>query len=67
MAEEPYSKREIDAHHGGIHTKLDRLIKLIEYTNGKVKRLTIALVAVGFFALGLGVVEAEKFLSIIIW
>jgi len=66
MSEEPYTKREIDAHHTGIHIKLDRLIKAVEHTNGKVKRLTLCLVAVGFFALGLGIVEAEKFISLLI-
>ena len=64
--EKPYSKREIDSLHDGIHEKLDTLITQARYTNGKVKRITLALVAIGFFSLGLGLVEAKTILALII-
>ena len=64
--ETPYSKREIDSAHDGLHEKLDDILKQVIYTNGKVKRITIALVAIGAFVGGLGLVELKTILAFIL-
>lgn len=62
MTDEPYNKREIDLLHDGIHEKLDSIIKKIDYTNGKVRKIIIGLVAVAAYSLGTG---SEFFSSIL--
>ena len=64
MTKDPYTAREIDLLHDGIHEKLDEIIKKVDYTNGKVKRIIIALIAVASFSIGLGIVEAQTIVSL---
>ena len=67
-----FNKEATDLIHTHIFEALERIEKngvrvekLVEYTNGKVKRLTLALVATAAFAVGLGIVEAKTILSLI--
>jgi hypothetical protein len=39
--------------------KIDALDVKVTYTNGKVKKITIVLIAMGFFCLGLGLSNPE--------
>ena len=66
MSEENYSKREIDLLHTGIHEKLDLLIDKVTFTNGKVKKIIIALTLMFGLLLGLGFQNAPLLLSIIL-
>ncbi len=58
--ETEYSNREIDAKFDSVHERFDRqdvsiaeILKNVRYTNGKVKKVIIALVLVGGVLLGL--------------
>lgn len=42
-----------------IEAKVDAVDKKVSYTNGKVRKITIALVALGFFCLGMGLTQPE--------
>jgi exosortase/archaeosortase len=48
-----------------IENKVDSVEKHVIYTNGKVKRIILALVAVSSFSIGLGLIEARTLLSLI--
>lgn len=50
--EEDYSKREIDTFMQGIHETLGRIESQTTATNGKVKKIIIALVLISGFVLG---------------
>ena len=60
--EDPYSKRELDLLHQSIHEKLDSLIEKVTFTNGKVKKITIALAVAFGLIIGVG---AENFASVL--
>lgn len=71
MAEQDYSKREIDRmfaeiastlkDHGETH---DKILAQVTFTNGKVRRITIALTALAFFSLGVGLKELAPVLKL---
>ncbi len=54
MSNAPYSNRELDAKFDGVHEKLDAILVQATYTNGKVKKITLALVALAALSVGLG-------------
>lgn len=75
MDNEPYSKREIDQHHEYIKSELttikedmrtgfDEVKNRLDYTNGKLKKIILAMVAVSAFTLGLGLKEAQAILAL---
>ena len=66
MTKDPYTAREIDLLHDGIHEKLDEIIKKVDYTNGKVKKIIMALIAVAAFSVGIGLVEARTLINLLI-
>jgi hypothetical protein len=47
-----YSNREIDLKFQAVHAKLDDIIKLATYTNGKVRKIIIVLVLVVGIVIG---------------
>jgi hypothetical protein len=49
-----------------IKQSLNRIEKQTTTTNGKVKKLTMALIAVAAFSLGLGLVEAQHLLTLLV-
>lgn len=74
---EPYKNREIDQFHSGLKEQIGslrddmnkgfgKINARLDVTNGKVKKIIIALVAVGFFALGLGLKEARFLIGLIL-
>jgi hypothetical protein len=77
MADKPYSKREIDSikEHitgqvTGLSTEMlsgfEAVNKRLDYTNGKVRKITIALVLMGGIMLGAGFQYAPTVLSLIL-
>ena len=63
--EAAYSNRELDEKFKGLHSKLDQqtatlttIDEKVTYTNGKVRKIIIALIGVGFFTLGLGFTQS---------
>jgi hypothetical protein len=60
-----YSNRELDAKFGAVHEKLDDIIIRVTYTNGKLKKITLALFALAFFCLGLGISQPQLFTLIL--
>ena len=46
-----------------IELKADKIDQKVDYTNGKVKRLTLGLSAVASFVAGLGLVEIRTILT----
>jgi hypothetical protein len=62
--EPDYTKRELDGKFEGVHEKLDKLIVQATYTNGKLRRVIVALLAIGFFTLGLGFKELTPLVSL---
>lgn len=66
MSEPPYSKREIDSLHNGLHTKLDTLIEEVRYTNGKVKKIIMVLIALAFYVLGVSEVGVPEIIKMFI-
>ena len=52
MTDQPYSKREDDAFRIGVKTDLAEIKEAVAYTNGKVKKIILVLVALGFYVLG---------------
>lgn len=63
MSVEPYSNRELDTKFETVHEKLDSILEQVTYTNGKVRKIVIALIGIGFFSLGLGIANASPLLS----
>ena len=61
-----FNKEATELIHQEIFKSLERIEKQVIYTNGKLKKLTIALVAVAAFVLGLGLVEAKTILALIL-
>jgi len=58
--------QKTDDYHLRQDEKLDAIIIKVDYTNGKVRKMTIALTAVAAFSVGLGLVEGKALLSLII-
>ena len=65
MADE-FNKEANDLLHSNIFNALERIEKQTTITNGKVKRLYLALTGVAAFTFGLGIVEARTILSFLI-
>jgi hypothetical protein len=61
--DDPYTKREIDMIHIGLDEKMDLMLEKQDYTNGKVKKIIIGLVAVAAFSAGLGLKEMPFIIS----
>jgi hypothetical protein len=66
MPDKPYSKREIDILHDSIHEKLDVVIEQVKYTNGKLKKMTMALVLAFGLIIGLGANDFSTIMSLLI-
>ena len=73
MSKEDFNKEADDLKHVHISGALDRIertvektAKAIEYTNGKVKKLIIAMVAMSAFLAGSGIVDGYKLLNLVI-
>jgi hypothetical protein len=73
MTEKPYSNREIDAKHHGIHEKLDTIIgdnveikEQVRFTNGKVKKIIVGLAVAFGLIIGMGVTDFSQVLAIFI-
>lgn len=64
--EPAYSNRELDAQFKLVHEKLDTIDTKVTYTNGKVRKITIALIGVAFFSLGLGSQQLAPLLKILL-
>ena len=75
--ETAYSNRELEAKFDGIHTKLEDnketilaelagITTQVKFTNGKVRKIIIALIGVGFFTLGLGFQQLAPLLKILL-
>ena len=63
MSDAPYTKREIDNAHDTLHEKLDSILTQVTYTNGKVKRIILAMVLLTGVVLGsadVGIVDIIK-------
>lgn len=65
-----YSK--VDSNHNEVMRELkqhrevhSQLLDQVTFTNGKVKRIIIALVAIGAFSLGVGLKEADVLISLL--
>ncbi len=61
MSDKPYTKREVDlimdkmsTHHSLTTAWLEKIDKKVEYTNGKVKRIILALAIMGGLLIGFG-------------
>jgi hypothetical protein len=61
-----YNKEATDLLHDQIFKALKRIEDQVTYTNGKLKKVTLSLVAVAAFAIGLGIVEAKAILTFIL-
>lgn len=61
-----YNREATELTHTHIFEALERIEKQTTITNGKVKRMTMGLIAVGAFSLGLGLVEARYVLNFLI-
>lgn len=77
MTQEPYTKREIDAYHSNMEENMkelkDEMTKgfktthtKLDYTNGKVRKIIIALISVVFFSVGLGLKELSPLLKLLL-
>ena len=64
--EKQYSKREIDLLHESIHTKLDTVIEKIDFTNGKVKKIILALAIMFGLLIGAGSEHVPTVLGLIL-
>lgn len=62
-----YNKEANDLIHDQIFKALTRIEEQTTKTNGRVSWLERAVLFVGAFAFGLGVVEARMLLSLILW
>lgn len=62
-------QKELSEHgesHSAIYTKLDDVHGEVKRTNGKVKKIIIALVAIGAFALGTGLQNITTLIKLIV-
>lgn len=66
-------KEKFDNMHALIHThynetdrKLDTIITQVTYTNGKVRKIVIGLIGIGFFSLGLGFEQLAPALKLLL-
>ncbi len=73
MSEEPYSKREVDlimdkmsTHHKTTTHWLARIDAKVEYTNGKLKRVILAIAIISALLVGAGFKGILPFLMTII-
>ena len=73
MRESNYSKREIDMYFKEVLEKLDehndvhkQILDQVMYTNGKVKRMTLILTALGAYVLGVSDIGVTQFLHLIL-
>lgn len=61
--------RELSSHgdaHKAIYKEVGEIKKEVRFTNGKVKKIIIALVAIGFFVLGTGGENILSFIKFIV-
>lgn len=61
--EAPYLNREIDSKFTEVHAKLDEIIILQKYTNGKIKKITIAITLLAGVLVGAGVTDGIPLLK----
>lgn len=73
MPKQDFNKEADDLKHAHIAGALDRIEKTgektalaVAYTNGKVKRLILAVIGIGGYLAGTGFVEIEKLLSLFV-
>lgn len=66
MSEEPYKNREIDEMFRDIDEKLDRIEAQTTATNGKVKKMIIAIVLIFGILMGYGVKNIPFLLSLLV-
>lgn len=67
MADEtPYSKREQDTYREEVLASLDRIEKQVVYTNGKVRKIILAMVAMGFLLIGLGINQLAPIIALLL-
>lgn len=74
MSDKTYSKNEIDLMHKNIEDRLtnieklirDEVIRKLDFTNGKVKKIIIALAVMFGIFIGLGILEAKTLLALIL-
>jgi hypothetical protein len=60
-----YNKEATDLLHKQIQDSLERIETQTTLTNGKVRRITMGLIAVGAFSVGLGIVEAKTLFAVL--
>lgn len=66
MNETPYQNREIREMVDDIKERLKRIEFQTTSTNGKLRKVIVGLLAVGFFALGLGLKEITPLLAFLL-
>ncbi len=73
MTVTPYANREIDEKFVGVHDrltdqdkKLDKILTQTTETNGKVRKITLALVATAALSVGMGFDNFDMLLSLFI-
>ena len=66
MKDPDYSNRELDEKFDRIKAQLDRIETQTTATNGKVRKITIAMVALGFFSVGVGIQQIGPILMLLL-
>ena len=73
MTETPYTKRELDEKFSRVHEKLDEQTKVLveiqkqtTLTNGKVRKVVLAIVAIGSLLIGAGFNQLVPYLSLLL-
>lgn len=66
MNDKPYDKREIDGLIAGIHAALQRIETQTTATNGKVRRIIIALALTMGLLVGLGIKEVNSVIALLL-
>lgn len=64
MAEDPLTPREVNTIHKRIFEELKEIKTQVKLTNGKIKKITIALVLLGGIIIGLGVKNVVPILTL---
>lgn len=64
MPETPYANRELDEKFLGVHDKLDKIVEQTTATNGKVRKIIMAIILLSGVSLGLGLEQAAPLLSL---